>query len=274
MNVPRRSYCSAAVLLLVAGAVALGISAFTRAAPAPAAAADKPKAPARVFVKKADGTSVRGELVEADGKRLAVRPAEGKTFGEPVEIKWADVKTVSNGLTRERAQAAWKAEHKDGLCETCKGERVTRCETCKGVGHDPAASKDCKTCKGELLVDCSDKKCDKGKVPCPAPCLKLSEGTWKKGADGKMWKSFSAAGGTGKVSDSHIGQVMKVVGGQPELKDCEKCGKTGSITCPTCAGLGDLPCPTCKASKTAADCDKCEAGSVDCATCKGTGLKA
>ena len=121
MPTPTRFACIAAsaLLLVVATVVTAVTAAQSDPASEPGVAAAKPKTPPRVFVKKADGTSVRGELVEADGVRLSVRPAEGKTLGEPVEIKWADVKTVSNGLTREKAQQAWKAGHKDELCEDC-----------------------------------------------------------------------------------------------------------------------------------------------------------
>ena len=277
MPTPTRSVVITASALLLALATVVTAVAAAQSDPASesGATAAKPKTPPRVFVKKADGSSVRGELVEADGIRLSVRPAEGKSLGEPVEIKWADVKTVSNGLTREKAQQAWKAEHKDELCETCKGERVARCDTCKGTRHDPAASADCKTCKGKMLVECTEKKCDDGKAPCPGPCLKLSEGTWSKpDAEGKRWRSFRAKDGVHKISDAHVGEVVKVEKG--EFKSgtpCEVCGKTGSVSCPTCAGHGDVACPTCKADKAAADCAACEDGGKACPTCAGTGLK-
>jgi hypothetical protein len=262
----------AALAIVLGGAVA----ALAFAAPSPATGAGKPAVQPIVSIKKADGSTLRGQLVDSDGRHITVKPAEGKTFGEPVELPWSDVKAVSGGLTQAKAQEAWKLAHKDELCETCHGERFPPCSTCKGTGHDPASRSDCKTCKGELTVDCSDKRCDQGMIPCPGQCLKITEGSWTKtpDKDGKRWRSFRVKGGTHKISDAHLGEVVKVENG--ELKfgtPCEICGKTGKVACPTCQGHGTLPCPTCKADKTAADCAACDDGTQACATCGGSGLK-
>ena len=234
----------------------------------------KPKAPPVVMVKKSDGSSVRGQLAASDGERLTINPAEGKEFGAPVEVPWSEVKSVSNGLTRQKALDAWKLEHKAELCDACRGDRRVDCDTCKGTGHDPAASADCKTCKGELLVDCPDKRCEDGKAPCPFPCMKLSEGSWSKpDASGKRWRSISGGGGTMRVSDGHVGEVLRKGKRGEQLVPCENCGKTGSVACPKCGADGKVACPTCKAAKSAADCAACDAGQVACKTCGETGLK-
>lgn len=236
-------------------------------------AAEKPKTLPIVTIKKSDGSTVHGQLARSDGEHLTINPTEEKGFGAPIEVSWSDVKTVSNGLTRQKAQDAWKAEHKSELCDACHGDRRVDCEVCKGTGHDPASSKDCKTCKGAGVVACTDPKCDNGKIPCPGPCLKLTEGTWTKpDATGKRWRTLS---GGWRFSSGHIGQVIKFGkrGEQPEVTDCTICGRTGSITCPTCGGDDKVACPTCKANKSAADCTACEDGKVPCKTCGGSGLK-
>jgi hypothetical protein len=260
-----------AVLLLAAIVTPVG------GAPSPKApAADKPKPPQIVTVKKSDGSSVRGKVAANDREHLTIDPVEGNKFGAPIEIAWSDVKSVSNGLTHQKALEAWKVEHKSELCETCHGEGHIDCEICKGTGHDPAASKDCPTCKGEVVVDCPEKHCDAGKIPCPGPCLKLSEGTWTKpDAEGKRWRTIPISGGTFRVSTGHLGEIVKSGkrGEAPTLTPCEICGRTGSITCPTCGGDHKVTCPTCKADKSAADCAACEDGKVACKTCGGTGLK-
>ncbi len=229
----------------------------------PAAPADKPKAIPVVAIKKADGSVVRGQLVASDGAKVTVKPAEGKTFGEPVNVAWADVKSVGNGLTRQKAVAVWKIEHKGQLCDDCHGEALANCDVCKGTGHAPESSADCKTCKGGMTIACTHPKCEGGKIPCPAPCF-------KKGGVYKMKGGYTVT-----VSDGHIGEVVKVEKG--EMKGpvaCGVCERTAKVVCPTCNGSDLLPCPTCKAKKAAADCTSCEGGAVECATCGGSGLKA
>ena len=59
-----------------------------------------------------------------------------------------------------------------------------------------------------MLVDCPDKRCKDGKVPCPGPCLKLTEGSWSKpDAQGKRWRSFNVKNGVFKISTGHIGEI-------------------------------------------------------------------
>jgi hypothetical protein len=253
------SACPHAVL----GAPAAGKAPTSRPAPPPQI----------VTIKKVDGSTLRGKVVGGDGVQLTVAPIEGKAFGQPVELAWQDVKTVSNGLTQRKQEDAWKLTHKDELCEVCHGERAIACATCKGTGHDPESSKDCKTCNGAQQVKCNQPKCDKGKVPCPGPCLKLSEGHWTTTKDGKHVRTFKMQGETVTVGEEHIGQTGKFEGKTIQFADCPTCGKTGTINCPTCHGTSFMPCPTCKADKKPADCASCEDGYIACASCAGTGLK-
>jgi hypothetical protein len=263
----------ALVIVGVAGAALTLAAVPTSSSKQPAA--KSPASPPIVSIKKVDGSTVRGRLVASDGLNLTIEPAVDKnTFGDAAQVPWKDVKAVSNGLTQKKAADAWKAAHKDELCDVCHGERVTVCQVCKGTGHDPESSKDCKTCKGAQQVACNHPKCDKGMIPCPAPCVKLGEGTWRM-QDGKHVRIFHVNGGTAWVSEAHIGQIVKFdKAGGMQVEDCPTCGKTGKITCPTCHGTGFIPCPTCKADKKAADCASCDDGYTACSSCAGTGLKA
>jgi hypothetical protein len=215
------------------------------------------------MIKKTDGSSVRGRLVASDGVHLTIEPAVDKsTFGDATQVPWKDVKTVSNGLTQKKAADAWKAAHKDELCDVCHGERVTVCEICKGTGHDPESSKDCKTCKGAQQVACNQPKCDHGKVPCPNDCIKKAPGEKRIGRSTLTWSS------------AHLGDVIKIdKSGNPTLEPCPVCNRTAKVTCPTCHGTSFIPCPTCKADKKAADCASCGDGTTACSACAGAGLK-
>jgi hypothetical protein len=219
--------------------------------------------PPVVAIKKVDGSTVRGRLIASDGLHLSIEPAVDKnTFGDAVDIAWKDVKTVSNGLTQKKANDAWKAAHKDELCDVCHGERVTVCEVCKGTGHDPESSKDCKTCKGAQQVACNQPKCDHGKIPCPNDCTKKAPGEKKIGRYTVNW------------TGSHLGNIIKIdKNGNVTMEVCPTCGGTAKVTCPTCHGTSFTPCPTCKADKKAADCASCEDGYNACSSCAGTGLK-
>ena len=237
------------------------------------APASRPAPPPQIVtIKKVDGSTLRGKVLTNDGVQLSIAPVEGKAFGQPLDVAWKDVKAVSNGLTQTKGQEAWKLEHKGDLCDVCHGDRGIVCDVCKGTGHDKESSKDCKTCKGAQQVTCTQPKCDKGTIPCPSPCLKLSEGHWTT-KDGKQVRTFKVKGGTVTASDEHLGQTGKFEGSTIQFADCPTCGKTGKITCPTCHGTGSLPCPTCKADKKAADCASCEDGYTACSSCAGTGLK-
>lgn len=255
-----RRGCVSVALLLMVGALAF---AAAPAAPSKTPAPKSPAPPPVVAIKKVDGSTVRGRLVASDGLRLSIEPAVDKnTFGDAVDVPWKDVKTVSNGLTQKKAQDAWKAGHKDELCDVCHGERVNVCEVCKGTGHDPESSKDCKTCKGAQQVACNQPKCDHGKVPCPNDCIKKAPGEKRIGRTTLTW------------SGAHLGDVIKIdKSGNPTLEPCPVCNRTAKVMCPTCHGTSFIPCPTCKADKKAADCASCDDGYTACSSCAGTGLK-
>lgn len=244
-----------------------------------AAPAKIPAGPPPVTIFKTDGTSVRGQLGEPGHDFLTITPApkpgEKPDALQPQKIEWKDIKSVSNGLTPAKSLVGWKAAHRDDLCVTCRGDGVHLCPTCKGTGHDPASGKDCHTCHGELLVACTAPKCKDGQVPCPAPCLKLSEGVWVKRADGKLWRDFHVGTGTASISSAHVGQVWEIrKDGMDNKGFCTVCGGKTTIDCAVCGGHAKIPCPTCVARKDAPACpDYCDHGKVICETCKGSGLK-
>lgn len=237
-----------------------------------------PKPPPIVTVIQNDGSTVRGTISSIDPRNVVIQPlAKPKETPPPaVTISWKEIKSVTNGMTQKRMLAQWKKEHPEQLCETCKGELTVRCDVCKGTMHDPASAKDCKTCGGELLIDCKAPQCDHGKVPCPAPCLKLTQGTWVKKEDGLRWRKLTGSGGyTAEVSEHHLGELVVFHrDAAPELKKCPTCNGTTKADCPTCQGTGLVPCPECLARKAAPPCpNHCDKGRVPCPVCDGVGLK-
>jgi hypothetical protein len=169
-----------------------------------------------VKVTRKDGFTVSGQLLASDADTLTIEPTGmAGQKARPIKLSWSSVEAVSNGLTREKAAEQWKREHKDELCQDCKGNRQVTCGTCKGVGHDPAASKGCKTCKGALTVACKEPRCKEGKIPCPGPCLKLTEGVWEKRPEGGslLWHevTFTVNGKRriGYFSQTHVGEIVK-----------------------------------------------------------------
>ena len=263
-------FCLILVLALACPALLLAQARPAANAQRPAA----PKLPPIINVVKTDGSVVRGQFAGADHDGVSLRLiVSGKPAADPTLIKWAEIKSTSNGLTRQKAIDQWKTDHKDELCSGCKGDRLVTCQTCKGVGHDPAASKDCKTCGGELLADCKAPKCEQGKIPCPKPCLKATDAGWVKKPDDKRWRTFGNARHSINVSDGHLGQLVVLKDDQWQVLPCETCGQTTKVDCPTCHGKAKMPCPTCKANKSAPDCASCEEGLEPCKTCAGTGLR-
>lgn len=236
-----------------------------------------PERIALVTVTKADGTVVRGQLSASDPKGVSVQPiAKNAPDGAVVLVPWSEIKSVSNGLTRQKAIDKWKKEHPEDRCATCRAAGHVDCDACKGTGRDAASAKDCATCKGEQTLACAQPKCEQGTTICPAPCLKLTEGNWIKKDDGKRWRRFPVrGGGSFEVSEGHVGEVVvfdKV--GQGSTIKCAVCNGTQKATCPKCGGDSLMPCATCASAARANPCPaKCQRGQLPCKTCDGTGLK-
>jgi hypothetical protein len=240
---------------------------------------DKPKPVPAITVTQTDGTVVRGQITSSDPDQIIMQPARKpgeKEDPAPVTIAWKQIKTVSNGLSHQKALDEWKLQHHDQLCPVCHGNRAVLCSVCKGTKHDPASAADCKTCKGELLVDCKQPKCKGGQIPCPNTCLKAYEGTWVE-REGKKWRFFHSAKGDHGWSEAHLGELIvldRKTGEYQNQGKCPTCGGTTYVECPTCHGLGKMPCPTCVARTDAAACPAhCDDGTTVCTVCSGTGLK-
>ena len=237
-------------------------------------AADEPP----VVVTRNDGTTVRGKLVDYDRDKLTLEvAAKPKEPATRVEVAWADVKRVSNGLTREKALQKWKSEHREQLCDGCHGDGMIFCTICHGTTRNPEARKDCAICKGAAQVACKTLKCEKGQVPCPNTCLKLSDSGWTKKPDGMRWRRFPMrGGGYAEWSERHVGELIVTEKGEVKnLGKCPTCGGTSTVTDTKCRGTGMAPCPACLKQIDAPPCPAtCDGGLVTCEKCKGSGTKA
>jgi hypothetical protein len=234
-------------------------------------------ADALVTITKTDGTTARGKITSYDRDKVTM-DVVAKPKVPPVStiFTWDEIKTVSNGLTRQKALQRWKGENHNSLCQTCFGDGKAFCTQCHGTAHDPAASAGCPTCKGAAQLACTTPRCDHGNIPCPNPkCLKLSDGGWYKKPDRSRWKKFNTANGYKEWSEHHIGQVIdKIDGDYQNLGECPVCGGIATITDPVCRGTSMMPCSVCtKKAKSPACPAKCESGIVQCPTCRGTGMK-
>jgi hypothetical protein len=255
--------CAAVVAVALVGSV---LTAQPSAKPAP----QKPKP--IVTITKLDKTTVRGQLSSAEPDQLVVKTPGAA--GETVTVRWSQIAKVSNGLTQDEAAEQWKAQFtKEQLCPDCGGDRGIACTDCRGTGHDQAKLVDCNDCGGGGVLFCPNKRCDEGKVDCPMPCLKLTEGRWT-GPPGSRKRTFP---GGAWVSEGHLGEVWTVKGGQPtSTGKCTNCEGTTKVDCKDCAGMIYKICPTCHfEGKTGPACpaSMCERGRTPCSTCGATGLK-
>ena len=236
--------------LLATFAAALLLAAFN-----PARAAEQ------VTVTYTDGKSDSGELLSQDADKIVMRVSVGGNHVD-MPIVWARIQKLSNGLTQDAAAKKWKADNQDKLCPDCNGDKKIVCKKCTGT--------------------CTFKLCDKGQVPCPGKCLKLSEGKWVKGKEDHLWRRFDYKGGYMEWSDRHLGEVIEFnAAGVPENKGpCPLCNGTQKAACKVCEGKGVTQCTLCKGAKEIPapgpekKCPDCNgAKKVTCPTCKGTGLK-
>ena len=122
--------------------------------------------------------------------------------------------------------------------------------TCLFVNDAPAtqpAVRTCEMCNGDGYVPCTNPKCDEGDIPCPKPCLKLSQGQWYV-KDGLHWRKFPMKGGSYEFSEHHLGQIVTPPKGDagPSAADCPTCKGSTRVTCPTCDGTDIVACPKCK----------------------------
>jgi hypothetical protein len=195
--------------------------------------------------------------------------AKNQPDGSQVQLAWTEIKSLSNGLTRERVITLWKKDHPSDLCTDCKGTTKAPCQTCKATGRERGSAKDCAKCQGEQTVECKEPKCEQGKIPCPKPCVKPTDPGWYTKPDGKKWKRFRLEGQLREISEGHLGEIPQVSGTIP----CPSCNKMMKVDCPKCHGTTRAPCDACTAAAKTNPCPDCQKGQVACKTCGGLGLK-
>jgi hypothetical protein len=232
-----------------------------------------PKQPVVTVICK-DGKTVRGTLESADPNEVVIKTVPK---GEQEKLAWSDITRVSNGLTREKAIEQFKKEHPDDLCKVCGGDGIAPCATCHGTGFDQSKLVKCDQCGGSgVISECTNKKCVDGKVDCPRPCLKLSQGVWKM-KDGKRWRDFRGRDGGGlSISENHLGELVEMENGKPVNRGkCPTCGGTTKVDCETCGGMSLITCSKCSfEGKVGPPCPDCKGGEVQCKACGGTGIAA
>jgi hypothetical protein len=233
-----------------------------------------------VEVMYKDGKKDRGEWVDANADKVILKMKVGNNSVD-LQIPWAKIEKLSNGLTRETALKKWKETHRDKLCPTCNGERQVSCQKCNGTSIIAKLMLECKSCKGTGIGECFAKGCEKGKTTCPEPCLKLSEGKWEKGDENILWRKFYYGNGRSwkSWSERHLGQIIEMQDGVPtNVGRCKACDGTMKVNCKECNGTFKGPCIVCKGAKQVPEpgpvkkCADCTGGMLTCATCKGTGL--
>lgn len=111
----------------------------------------------------------------------------------------------------------------------------------------------CQRCLATGQVSCAVPRCEEGKVPCPGPCLKLSDSGWQRmeGQDPKkLFMIYRVNGGTQGVGQGHVGEVYEVrLGKFYALGVCKVCKGTTTVACKVCAGNGKTGCQVCKGEK-------------------------
>ena len=134
---------------------------------------------------------------------------------------------------------------------------VTNAAPAEASGPGPG-EKICFACKGEGIVACRAPGCVEGKVDCPGPCLKLSQGVWihmnVPGHDpSELWQKFPDRDGRGgyyAFSQNHLGEVVEYEGVRAVSRGpCKICGGTTKVTCSACKGSGRQTCPICGGKK-------------------------
>jgi hypothetical protein len=220
-----------------------------------------------------DGKIVRGVLISQDPYVVTVQ-ASAKT--PPVSVPWENIKRLSNGATRDKLAVQWEQQHPEDVCPDCKGDGLAPCSTCAGTSFDPSKLTKCDQCNGTGVIGyCDNPRCEDGKVDCPRPCLKLSQGHWYM-KEGKRWRDFRGRSGGFSVSESHLGQLIEMQNGEPTLgSTCPTCKGTTKVDCPRCDGTTLLTCPKCDfLGSVGPACAQCKGtGTVTCKTCNGLGLK-
>ena len=111
----------------------------------------------------------------------------------------------------------------------------------------------CTRCLATGQITCTAHRCVEGRVPCPGPCLKLSDSGWQKmeGQDpNKLFMIYRINGGTQGVGQGHVGEVYEVrLGKFYALGPCKVCNARTTVECKVCKGSGKAGCPVCRGEK-------------------------
>lgn len=117
----------------------------------------------------------------------------------------------------------------------------------------PPSGQPCAKCNATGKIACTSPECQKGRIECPGPCLKLSTPGWGPfpGEDPKkLFITYKVKNGTQGVSQAHLGEVFEVRNGEFfKLGRCTLCNGTTKVRCATCEGSGEVTCPECSGKK-------------------------
>lgn len=131
-------------------------------------------------------------------------------------------------------------------------------QTAPPVNGPEKDQKACFACNGEGAVACRAPGCKSGKVDCPAPCLKLTRGTWVHmnvagHSPDELWQKFpnsSGKGGYQAWNQHHVGEVVVMQNGQAvNIGQCKVCGGTTKAACTICKASGKRTCDICTGKK-------------------------
>ncbi|TAK95562.1 MAG: hypothetical protein EPO07_15375, partial [Verrucomicrobia bacterium] len=135
--------------------------------------------------------------------------------------------------------------------------------------HSPVEkTKPCFQCNATGEMKCPGAGCKDGQADCPAPCIKLRTGVWKKHPElnrpdpSETMQDTTVSGHRIQVSSHHEGVYYVWANGAAEMKTCPTCNGTTRVQCKTCAGKGTVKCEICEGKKivpeswTAFDCPR------------------
>ncbi len=118
----------------------------------------------------------------------------------------------------------------------------------------------CKRCLATGQVTCTAHRCSEGRVPCPGPCLKLSDAGWQRmeGQDpNKLFMIYRVNGGSQGVGQAHVGEVYEVrLGKFYALGPCKVCNARTTVVCKVCQGSGKAGCQVCRGEKVVVKADQ------------------
>jgi hypothetical protein len=228
--------------------------------------------------------TIKGEVLRENLKGIILKDDAASGL-----IPWARIETINGRPAREWVDQI-RQTLKEVLCQDCQGGLVALlCPECVGLGKVYTETRPCTKCAAGGGLPCPAKGCEKGKVDCPAPCLKRSVGIWKDTPGLGPARVFIFRDESGKVtggrsiSERHQGELLEfkvstpvpccrkcvgtksacqdcreagtyTLGPYKSLGDCKTCGGAfkgaGKVPCTTCLGSSTLPCADCMGTKT------------------------